>query len=102
MVRRSQALNFNDELFDLPNQIKLLMPQLFSNAFGTRNKMTEQDLKKYIDTDGRKGITMIKNDTSDLESSPSFCTEEHNGEGLYLGDSFTLTSEQSSVSQFGS
>jgi hypothetical protein len=74
------------------------MPQLFSNGFGKRNEMTDSDLKKYIDQNGRKGIAMIKNYASDLESSPSFCTEEHNGEGLYLGDSFTLTSEQSSVS----
>jgi hypothetical protein len=74
------------------------MPQLFSNALGTENEMTDSDLKKYIDKDGRKGIALIKDDASDLESSPSFCTEEHNGEGLYFGDSFTLTSEQSSVS----
>lgn len=38
---------------------------------------------------------------NDYESSPSFVTDEHMEEGLYLGDSFTLTSEQSSVSEFG-
>ena len=55
------------------------MPQLLGNGFGKGNEMTDSGLETYIDQNLRKGISMIKNDTSDLESSPSFCTEEYNG-----------------------
>lgn len=94
-----RALNCNDKLLNLSDQINLLMLHFVNDGSIKRGVYEEWNQGYGL---GQTEVLVEENDDlSDRESSPSFFTDELMDEGLYLGDSFMLTPEQSSVSEFG-